>query len=191
MAWCLRISSSKEGRGKRGKRIKKRRRKGGGTNERKKKKREAILRGAGDDVAVTAAAKAAFFREKEKSRNVRVRKCGAKEGGGEGGEGGWRTRTGKGREEGDKRGRMGRKRERERKGGKREDEEVKIRGMYQESTLKSVGSGLRLRRVRFLEGLSRISSNRILMRPTRRNGTRPWLPPCNPTSRVRTRSRVD
>lgn len=29
--------------------------------------------------------------------------------------------------------------------------------MYQESTLKSVASGLRLRRVRFLEGLSRIS----------------------------------
>lgn len=69
---------------------------------------------------------------------------------------------------------------------KGQGKEGKIRGMYQESTLKSVGSGLRLRRVRFLEGLSRISSNRILMRPSRRNGTRPWLPPRNPTSHVQT-----
>lgn len=64
---CLRISSNKGGKnGLVGKRE-------------RKKKREAILRGARDDVAVTAAAKAAFFREKEKSRNVRVRKCGGGE----------------------------------------------------------------------------------------------------------------
>lgn len=64
-----------------------------------------------------------------------MRKCG----GGE--EGNWRK---------------GKENERKLRGEERV-REGKIRGMYQESTLKSVASGLRLRRVRFLEGLSRIS----------------------------------